>query len=377
MIMNKNIPVSSNRPILKSSNLLKLFSGKKVLVTGHTGFKGTWLCLWLEMLGAKVIGYSIDIPTKPSLFELTNPKCIDIRGDIRDFKNLNSVVKKYKPEIIFHLAAQPLVRTSYKETLDTYQSNVMGTANILETLKYNKCVKAVVAITTDKVYLNNETGKTFKESDPLGGYDPYSASKAACEIVISSYRDSFFNVKDYGKKHNVLIASARAGNVIGGGDFAKDRLIPDFIRAILSKKDLKIRNPQAIRPWQHVLEPLSGYLMLGANLLKGKKEFAQGWNFGPEKKDTKTVEEIVKIMCQNFDNKIKYNIDKAEQPHEAHYLKLDITKAKKYLKWKPRWTAKTALDKICDWTKAYQQKKDMRKVCIEQIQDFCKTKKTQ
>ena len=372
MIINKNSPISSNPPILQSSNLLKLFSSKKVLVTGHTGFKCSWLTLWLEMLGAKVIGYSIDIPTKPSLFELVKPKCIDIRGDIRDFKKLNETVKKYKPEIIFHLAAQPLVRLSYKETLDTYQSNVIGTANILETLKYNKCVKAVVAITTDKVYLNNETGKAFKESDPLGGYDPYSASKAACEIVISSYRDSFFNVKDYGKKHNVLIASARAGNVIGGGDFAKDRLIPDFIRAILSKKDLKIRNPKAIRPWQHVLEPLFGYLLLGANLLKGKKEFAQGWNFGPDKKDIKTVEEIVKIMCDNFEGKIKYSIDKAKQPHEAHYLKLDISKANKSLNWKPRWTVKIALNKICDWVKVYQQKQNIREICIEQIKEFIK-----
>ena len=261
-----------------------IYKNKKILVTGHTGFKGTWLCLWLEMLGAKVIGYSIDIPTKPSLFEMVKPKCIDIRANISDFKKLNSVIKKYKPDIIFHLAAQPLVRLSYKKTLDTYQTNVIGTANILESIKLNKFVKAVVAITTDKVYLNNETGKPFRENDPLGGYDPYSASKAACEIVISSYRDSFFNIRDYGKKHNTLIASARAGNVIGGGDFAKDRLIPDFIKAILANKNLKIRNPKAIRPWQHVLEPLSGYLMLGAKLLKGKKEFAQAWNFGPEKK---------------------------------------------------------------------------------------------
>ena len=210
-----------------------IYKNKKVLVTGHTGFKGTWLCLWLEMLGAKVIGYSIDIPTKPSLFELTKPKCVDIRADINDFKKLKSAIKKYKPEIIFHLAAQPLVRLSYEETLNTFNTNVIGTANVLEAVKENKFVKAVVAITTDKVYLNNETGKAFKETDSLGGYDPYSASKAACEIVISSYRNSFFNLKDYKKTHNTLIASARAGNVIGGGDFAKDRLIPDFIKAVL------------------------------------------------------------------------------------------------------------------------------------------------
>ncbi|WP_413853808.1 CDP-glucose 4,6-dehydratase [Candidatus Ruminimicrobium bovinum] len=370
---NNNVVLSIHQSIYTSIPALKLFSGKTVLVTGHTGFKGTWLCLWLEMLGAKVIGYSIDIPTKPSLFELVKPKCTDIRADIKDFNRLNSVIKKYKPEIIFHLAAQPLVRLSYKETLDTYQSNVIGTANVFESLKKNKFVKAVVAITTDKVYLNNETGKAFKEEDSLGGYDPYSASKACCEIVISSYRNSFFNLDDYKKTHNTLIASVRAGNVIGGGDFAKDRLIPDFIRAILSGKNLVIRNPKAIRPWQHVLEPLSAYLLLGAKLLQGKKEFAQGWNFGPDKKDIKTVEEIVKQLSENFSN-IKYMIDKTKQPHEAHYLKLDISKAKKELNWTPRWTINIALDKICQWTKAYKNKENIREVCIKQIEDFCNTK---
>lgn len=352
--------------------MLNIYKKKKVLVTGHTGFKGTWLCLWLEMLGAKVIGYSIDVPTNPSLFELVKPKCVDIRADIKDFNKLNSVIKKYKPETIFHLAAQPLVRLSYKETLNTYQTNVIGTANILESLKFNKFVKSVVAITTDKVYLNDETGKPFKEEDSLGGYDPYSASKACCEILISSYRNSFFNLKDYKKTHNTLIASARAGNVIGGGDFAKDRLIPDFIRAILSNKKLVIRNPKAIRPWQHVLEPLSAYLLLGAKLLQGKKEFAQSWNFGPEKKDIKTVEKIVKILCDKFNN-AKYLIDKTKQPHEANYLKLDISKAKNKLKWKPKWNIDVALDKVCEWTKAYDNKENIRKICMGQIQDFCNT----
>ena len=353
-----------------SSNL-KIFYNKKVLVTGHTGFKGTWLCLWLEMLGAKVIGYSIDIPTKPSLFELTKPKCTDIRGDIKDLKKLKSVIKKYKPEIIFHLAAQAVVSQSYKETLNTLNTNIIGTSTIFEAIKETKIVKAVVAITTDKVYLNNETGKPFKETDSLGGYDPYSASKAACEIIISSYRDSFFNIKDYGKTHKTLIASARSGNSIGGGDFAKDRLVPDVVKAILANKKPVVRNPKSIRPWQHVLEPLKCYLLLGAKLLKGKKEFATAWNFGPENDEIKTVEQIVTSLCKKF-GKVKYTTDKIKHFHETQCLKLDISKAKKELGLKQRWNTNIALDKIADWTKAYQQKKDVRKVCIEQIKDFMK-----
>lgn len=350
--------------------MFKIYKNKTILVTGHTGFKGSWLCIWLESLGAEVIGYSIDIPTKPSLFELAKPKCIDVRGDIRDLKKLNNVIKKYKPEIIFHLAAQPLVRKSYIDTIETYQTNVIGTANLLETIKKNKFVKAVVAITTDKVYLNNETCKAFCESDALGGYDPYSASKACCEIVISSYKNSFFNINEYGKKHNTLIASARAGNVIGGGDFAQDRLVPDFVKSILAKKTLTIRNPNSIRPWQHVLESLNGYLMLGEKLLEGKKQFAQCWNFGPEHNDIKTVEQIVKKMCENFDNKIKYKKDTKKQPHEACYLKLDITKSKAILKWIPKWNVNTSLDKITDWIKQYQKKQNMKDVCLKQIKEY-------
>lgn len=369
--MKKNIPLTSNSQIFQFSNLLKIFTNKKVLVTGHTGFKGTWLCLWLEMLGAKVIGYSKNIPTKPSLFELIKPKCIDIRADIKDFNKLNSVIKKYKPEIIFHLAAQSIVRLSYKETLDTYQTNVIGTVNILESLKCNKSVKAVVTITTDKVYLNKGINKAFKEEDILGGYDPYSASKTCCEMVVSSYRNSFFNLKDYKKTHSTLIASARSGNSIGGGDFAKDRLIPDFIRAILSNKNLVIRNPKAIRPWQHVLDALYGYLLLGSNLLQGKKEFAQSWNFGSEQNDVQTVEEIVKKMCSKFNK--KYKIDKVtKQPHEENYLKLDISKAKRQLKWAPKWNVNIALDKIYEWTKAYQDERNMKYFCKKQIEEFMK-----
>lgn len=355
------------------SNILKLFSEKKVLVTGHTGFKGTWLCLWLELLGAKVIGYSIDIPTKPSLFELVKPKCVDIRADITDLKKLKSVINKYKPEIIFHLAAQAVVSRSYEETLTTLNTNFIGTATVLEALKGNNFVKAVVAVTTDKVYLNDEKGIPFKETDSLGGYDPYSASKAACEIIISSYRDSFFNAKNYGKTHKTLIASARSGNSIGGGDFGKDRLVPDITKAIISNTKPVVRNPNSIRPWQYVLEPLYCYLLLGANLFKGKKQFATAWNFGPEIKDIKTVEQIVKVLCKAFGDK-GYKIDKIKHFYETTYLKLDISKAKKELKWKPRYNINTTLNKIYEWTKAYQQKQDMQKISIKQINDFCKTK---
>ena len=347
------------------------YKNKTVLVTGHTGFKGTWLCLWLETLGAKVIGYSVNIPTKPSLFELTKPKCVDIRADINDLKKLKSVIKKYKPEIIFHLAAQAVVSLSYTETLKTFNTNTLGTASVLEAVKGNKFVKAVVAVTTDKVYLNNEKGKPFKETDSLGGYDPYSASKAACEIIISSYRNSFFNVKDYGKTHKTLIASARSGNSIGGGDFAKDRLVPDVIKAILANKKTIVRNPKSIRPWQHVFEPLRCYLLLGANLCKGKKEFATAWNFGPENKEVKTVEQIVKNLCKKFGN-AEYTIDKIKHFHETQCLKLDISKAKKELGLKQKWNTNVALNKITDWTKAYQQKQNMKKVCIEQIKEFMK-----
>lgn len=345
------------------------YKNKTVLVTGHTGFKGTWLSLWLELLGAKVVGYSVNIPTKPSLFELTKPKCVDVRADITDLKKLKSVIKKYKPEIIFHLAAQAVVSLSYTETLKTFNTNSLGTANVLEAVKGNKFVKAVVCVTTDKVYLNAEKGKPFKETDALGGYDPYSASKAACEIIISSYRNSFFNVKDYGKTHKTLIASARSGNSIGGGDFAKDRLVPDVVKAILANKKPVVRNPKSIRPWQHVLEPLRCYLLLGANLCKGKKEFATAWNFGPEKKEIKTVEQIVTSLCKKF-GKVKYTTDKIKHFHETQCLKLDISKAKKELGLKQRWNTNIALDKIADWTKAYQQKRNMKQVCIEQIKDF-------
>lgn len=353
--------------------LFKTYKNKKVLVTGHTGFKGTWLCLWLELLGAEVIGYSNGIPTKPSLFKLTAPKLKTVWGDVRDVQKLKKVIRKESPDIFFHLAAQPLVRTSYADPLETFETNVMGTANVLEAIR-GSSVQAAVIITTDKVYENNETGSAFKEADPLGGYDPYSASKGAAEIVVSSYRNSFFNNKDYGKKHTTLVASVRAGNVIGGGDFALDRLIPDFIRAMLLGKPLEIRNPQAVRPWQHVLEPLSSYLLLGEKLLAGDTQYAEAWNFGPEETDAKPVEWIVKKMCGKWAQGATYTVAKGPHPHEAHYLKLDITKAKQKLHWQPRWNLETALDKIISWTKAYALKENMRIICVQQIKEYTEGK---
>ena len=323
------------------------------------------------MLGAQVTGYSIDIPTKPSLFNLTQPDVRTIKGDVRNFKKLQDTISKEKPDIVFHLAAQALVRASYAHPMATFETNCLGTANLLEALR-GSVVKAAVIITTDKVYDNKEDGAAFKETDPLGGADPYSASKAAAEIVIASYRNSFFNNKEYGKKHSTLIASARAGNVIGGGDFAQDRLVPDLVRAILAREDLKIRNPHAIRPWQHVLEPLSGYLLLAEKLYTGKKEYADAWNFGPEGSDAKPVEWIVKKMCAQWGAGIRYSIVKGEHAHEAHYLRLDITKAQKKLGWKPRWKLEKALDKTIEWILAYRDKQNVSAVCEKQIKEYAK-----
>jgi len=344
---------------------------RKVFVTGHTGFKGTWLCLWLKILGARVVGYSLDVPTRPSLFDLTKPAVRTIWGDVRNFKKLKKSIVKEKPDIVFHLAAQPLVHASYVDPITTFETNVIGTANLLEALR-GSLVKAAVIITTDKVYDNKEKGSAFKETDPLGGHDPYSASKGAAEIVIASYRNSFFNDHDYGKKHSTLISTVRAGNVIGGGDFAQDRLIPDLLRAILAKKDLKVRHPHAVRPWQHVLESLSGYLLLAEKLYAGKKKYSGAWNFGPEGPDVKPVEWVVKKLCAQWGPGASYSVVKGERSHEAKYLRLDITKVKKNLSWRPRWKLEKALDMTIEWTKVYQNKKDVSAVCAKQIKEYAK-----
>jgi CDP-glucose 4,6-dehydratase len=345
--------------------------GKKVFITGHTGFKGSWLSLWLHELGAKITGYSLNPPTTPSLFELCDLSELvnSVIADIREKDQLAEAVLAAGPEIVIHMAAQPLVRESYKSPVETYEINVMGTINLFEAVRRCKDVKAVINVTTDKCYENKEWLWGYRENEPLGGYDPYSNSKSCSELATAAYRNSFFNPSDYAN-HGVALASARAGNVIGGGDWAADRLIPDCIRAILKGEKIVIRNPIAIRPWQHVLEPLSGYLLLAKKLYEDGPKYAEGWNFGPDDQDAKPVEWIVDTMCKKWGQGASYEIDKGEHPHEARYLKLDCSKAKAELGWAPRWSLEKAIDTIIEWTKAYNKNKDLREACLEQIGEY-------
>ena len=335
-----------------------LFSGiykdKTVLVTGHTGFKGSWLCFWLKQMGAKVVGYSLEAPTNPNHFELLNLDITSIKGNIKDLEHLNTVFQTYKPDIVFHLAAQALVKYSYENPIETYETNVMGTLKVFEASRINN-VKAIVNITSDKAYENREWIWGYRENDPMGGYDPYSSSKGCADILTNSYRNSFFNIKDYKKTHNTLIATCRAGNVIGGGDWAKDRLITDIMISVSIGKKVSIRNPKATRPWQHVLEPLSGYLQIGQKLLEEKVEFAEAWNFGPSDEGSITVEEVVQNVKKHW-NKIDYEINQApNQLHEANLLKLDCTKANTILKWKDVWDSETTFEKTVKWYKDYYE----------------------
>lgn len=348
-----------------------IYKGRRVLITGHTGFKGSWICLYLNKLGADVYGYALEPPTKPSLFEEAKIKktVTSHTGDIRDYNKLLSVVQETKPEIIFHMAAQALVMESYKNPAETYAVNVMGTVHLLEAIRNTPGVKAVVNVTTDKCYENRELQRAFKENEPMGGYDPYSNSKGCSELVTSSYRNSFFNPKDY-KKHGVALSSARAGNVIGGGDWANDRLIPDFIRAISKGEKVKIRSPYAIRPWQHVLEPLTGYLTLAAKLFSDGPKYAEAWNFGPDDRDAQNVEWIIKTICKLWGKGASYEVDASPQHHEASYLKLDCTKAKAELDWAPRYDIKTTLNNIVDWNKAYLSDENIRTFTEKQIEDY-------
>ncbi|MBA3036279.1 MAG: CDP-glucose 4,6-dehydratase [Desulfobacterium sp.] len=336
-----------------------IYNRRKVLITGHTGFKGSWLALWLFKIGAEVIGYALPPPTEPNHFELLHADMISEIGDIRDAEKLKKVFKEYKPEIVFHLAAQPLVRLSYKDPVETFASNVMGTINVFEASRESGSVHAIVNITSDKCYENREWVWGYREIDPLGGYDPYSASKGCSELITSCWRNSFFNPKGYGSIHQTLLASGRAGNVIGGGDWAVDRLIPDMMCAVTQNEKVKIRNPNASRPWQHVLEPLSGYLLLGQKLLEGRKEFAEAWNFGPFEDRNATVGEIAGQIKMSWP-KIDYEIDTTHnQPHEAGMLSLDCSKARTKMQWKPVWNSNTAVEKTTLWYRAFYETKEV------------------
>jgi CDP-glucose 4,6-dehydratase len=351
--------------------LEKYFRNKKVFITGHTGFKGTWLCLWLEMMGAKVKGYALK-PEDPSLFRQVkkNLKVDSVIADIRNAERIKKEITAFKADYIFHLAAQPLVRESYEIPLETFDVNTIGTAHVLDALKAlsNKCV--CIIVTTDKVYRNIEKDYAYKESDKLGGYDPYSASKAAAEIVTESYRLSFFNPAAF-KRHRKAVASGRAGNVIGGGDYAKDRIVPDIIRALESSKPVEVRNPAAIRPWQHVLEPLGGYLTLAAKLWESPEKFATSYNFGPRLNDTFTVEELVDKALKSWPSgKYKFAGSKGH-PHEAGLLKLDIRKAKSDLGWQPRWTAGKAIDRTIGWYRNIESKSAFDR-CMTDIAEYIK-----
>jgi CDP-glucose 4,6-dehydratase len=362
--------------MVKESILENFYTGKKILITGHTGFKGSWLSILLNWLGAEVFGFALMPSTHPNLYDLSNiDNFVNSKiGDIRNYEMLLDTLKKIQPDIVIHMAAQALVMESYRNPRETYEVNVMGTVNLFEAAKQIKSIRAILNVTTDKCYENREWLWGYRENEPMGGYDPYSNSKACSELVTSSFRSSFFNPKDH-KIHGIALASARAGNVIGGGDWAEDRLIPDFIRAITNGEIFKIRNPYSIRPWQHVLEPLSGYLALCKKLFTDGPGYAEGWNFGPDDNDAKNVEWIAKTICKLWGNGASYLIDKKPQPHEANYLKLDCSKAKILLDWHQRWNVETALEYIVDWNKAYLNNTDVKAVCINQIEKYFLTNK--
>lgn len=350
----------------------KFWRGKRVFLTGHTGFKGGWLSLWLAHMGAKVTGYSLKPNTTPNLFQVANVEDILVAShiaDVRDLERLTGAINIASPEIVFHMAAQPLVRHSYVNPVETYATNVMGTVHLLECMRSQPNVRATVIVTSDKCYENKEWVWGYRENEAMGGFDPYSSSKGCAELVTAAYRQSYF---DSGKNSEHLngIATARAGNVIGGGDWSIDRLIPDAIRSFDSNEKLILRNPFAIRPWQHVLEPLSGYLVLAESLYTNNLDFTGGWNFGPADRDARPVHEVIDLLLKGWGNKVNWTQDGANQPHEAHLLKLDCSKARQFLNWLPTWNIETAVEKIIDWHQAFQEKLNMRAVCIDQIVSY-------
>jgi len=345
---------------------VSFWQNKRVFLTGHTGFKGSWLSLWLASMGVTVKGYALNPATTPSLFKearVTENMDSEI-GDIRNLEQLRKSMVDFNPDILVHMAAQPLVRLSYSEPVDTYETNVMGTVKVLEAARSCPNLKAVVSVTTDKCYENKEWAWGYRENEAMGGHDPYSSSKGCAELVTSAYRRSFMQEKGVG------LASARAGNVIGGGDWSDDRLIPDILSAFEKAEPVVIRNPKSTRPWQHVLEPLSGYLVLAQKLYENPSEYAEGWNFGPQDDDAKPVDWILDSMVNQWGNGASWKLDDGVHPHEAGYLKLDISKAKSRLQWKPTWHLETTLKRIIDWHQAWLNKEDMQARCLHEIHEY-------
>jgi CDP-glucose 4,6-dehydratase len=347
--------------------------GKRVFLTGHTGFKGSWLCLWLQSLGAQVTGYALSAPSQNNLFEIAHVErgMSSVIGDIRELATLEKAMLIAQPDIIFHMAAQPLVRYGYEHPVETYSTNVMGTVHLLEAARQTTSVRAIVNVTSDKCYENEETLDSYDEKARIGGFDPYSNSKGCAELVSAAYRSSFFNPDQYAQ-HGVAIATARAGNVIGGGDWARDRLVPDILEAFSQSQHVTIRSPHAIRPWQHVLEALSGYLTLAENLHQKGVSFSGGWNFGPDNADTQTVAWVVTHMASLWGHDAQWQVDETARPHEAHLLKLDISKARNRLNWQPRLDLSNALSLTLEWYRHHQCSGDMRAVTLDQIQTYQK-----
>lgn len=349
---------------------MSFYKGKTVLITGHTGFKGSWMCKLLSMAGAKVIGYSLNPPTTPSLFELSGveKEIVSVIGDIRNLAKLNETMQKYRPEIVIHMAAQPIVRESYAEPVYTYETNVMGTVNICEAVRLCDSVKSFVNVTTDKVYKNNEWEWGYRENDALDGYDPYSNSKSCSELVTSSYIKSFFYNRD------IAVSTCRAGNVIGGGDFAKDRIIPDCVRAMEAKQEITVRNPYSTRPYQHVLEPVVTYLVLAMKQYEDKS-LAGNYNIGPDDCDCAATGELVDLFCSHWGDGASWkNAADKNAPHEANFLKLDCSRIKRVLGWSPRWHISDAIEKVTEWSKVYLSSGDISAVMEKQINEYLEVK---